>query len=219
MPFLVFEGLDGSGKSTLIQNLESRLKANHQSVMVTREPGGTPLGDELRAILLRNQADAPHPKTELLLYEASRAEHVEKRIRPAIQSGTWVLCDRFEASSIAFQSAGRSISDADVKDMNAFATGGLKAELTVLLDIPVEESIRRMGLRANQTGIAKDRFELEETQFHTKVRQSFLEQYNSAQKNPNSAGIWFKIIGTESPDACLSKLIAEIEKRFGIKLK
>lgn len=87
MPFLVFEGLDGSGKSTLIRGLESQLKTAGHDVLVTREPGGTPLGDELRQLLLRTTHESPHPRTELLLYEASRAEHVEKRIRPALAQG------------------------------------------------------------------------------------------------------------------------------------
>lgn len=218
MPFLVFEGLDGSGKSTLIRGLESQLKTAGHDVLVTREPGGTPLGDELRQLLLRTTHESPHPRTELLLYEASRAEHVEKRIRPALAQGKWVLCDRYEASSIAFQSAGRDISAEQVQLLNSFATGNLTPDLTILIDLPVSESLRRMSERESKTGVAKDRFELEQTAFHEKVRQSFLLQFEEAKGSAPNRGAWCKIEGTDTPENCLKTLLGEIQTRFETKL-
>ena len=218
MPFVVFEGLDGSGKSTLIRGLEGRLKAAGKDVLVTREPGGTALGDELRQILLRTTHEAPHPRTELLLYEASRAEHVERKIRPALQKGSWVLCDRFEASSVAFQSGGRDISVTQVYALNTFATGGLTADLTVLLDLPVAESLKRMTSRESMTGVAKDRFEREQTEFHERVRTSFLTQFEEAHGSQETRGIWLKLDGTQSPEQCLEKLMAQILVQFQLGL-
>ena len=114
MFFVVFEGLDGSGKSSLMKRLEAHLKNLKQDLIMTREPGGTAVGDEIREIILKKQAEPPSPRTELLLYQASRAQHVDLVIRPALAQKKWVLCDRFSASSIAFQGGGRGISLARV---------------------------------------------------------------------------------------------------------
>ena len=182
MAFIVFEGLDGSGKSSLMAALEKELSQRATPFVHTREPGGTPLGDEIRNMILRTNGPSPLPRTELLLYEASRAQHVEQVIRPALLEKKWVLCDRFAASSVAFQGGGRDISEADVVALNHFATGGLEADLTVLLDLSVEESRKRRSHRSSQTGDAEDRIESEADTFHEKVRQSFLKQARASQK-------------------------------------
>ena len=135
MSFIVFEGLDGSGKSSLMAALEKELQQRQIQYHHTREPGGTRLSEEIRNMILRKEGPSPLPRTELLLYIASRAQHVEEVIAPKLQSGSWVLCDRFTASSVAFQGGGREIKESDVHMLNTFATGGLQADLTVLLDL------------------------------------------------------------------------------------
>lgn len=176
MPLIVFEGLDGSGKSSLMAKLEIELRSKSLKILRTREPGGTELGDEIRKLILRTEGMAPTPRTELLLYEASRSQHVDQVILPHLRQGYWVLCDRFTASSIAFQAGGREIQEDWVERLNEFATAGLKPELTVLLDLSVEESRRRRMHRSSQEGLAEDRIESEADSFHQRVRQSFLSQ-------------------------------------------
>ena len=177
MKFLVFEGLDGSGKSSLMAALEQELLGAKISVHRTREPGGTPLGEEIREIIVRRKAGfVPCAKTELLLYEAIRAQHVEETIQPKLKQGIWVLSDRYAASSVAFQAGGRTLSTDDVVKLNEFATSGLKADLTFLLDLSVEESRARRQQRAFAIGEKEDRIEAEADQFHERVRQSFLAQ-------------------------------------------
>lgn len=207
MKFLVFEGLDGSGKSSLMMALERELQKRSIDFQRTREPGGTPLGDEIRNMILRKEGPAPTPRTELLLYEASRSQHVDQVIRPQLAAGKWVLCDRFSASSVAFQSGGREISEADVVLLNNFATGGLKADLTVLLDLPVEESRRRRQGRGAVTGESEDRIESEADSFHEKVRQSFLKQARE------DAAAWLVLDARETPEVLFNQLLKALAER------
>ena len=204
MPFIVFEGLDGSGKSSLMSALETELNSKNLPVMRTREPGGTLLGDEIRELILRKSDSAPTARTELLLYEASRAQHVDKVIKPALEKNYWVLCDRFAASSVAFQAGGREISEAWVERLNEFATDNLTPELTVLLDLSVTESRRRRNHRAASGGVSEDRIESEADTFHQRVRQSFLDQ---AARDPKH---WLVLDAADTPAVLLEKLIAHI---------
>ncbi len=196
MPFIVFEGLDGSGKSSLIAAVNAELQKGGIKTFLSREPGGTPLGEEIRELILRNRLDAsqaPTARAELLLYEASRHQHVERVIKPQLAAGSWVLCDRFTASSLAFQGQGREISWEDVHWLNQFATEGLQPDLTFLIDVSLETSQQRMSKRhddvhrangvhqAHTTPTAeavlsskKDRIENEGAAFYTKVREGFL---------------------------------------------
>ena len=176
MKFIVFEGLDGSGKSSLIRGLQERMTAEKISFQSTREPGGTLLAEKIRSLIVDHSEEAPVARTELLLYEAARSQHVEKVIRPSLQKGQWVLCDRFTASSIAFQAGGRGIELQDVKMLNHFATSGLQPDQIILLDLSVEESERRRLRRQAQEGSSADRIESEARSFHEKVRQGFLDQ-------------------------------------------
>lgn len=201
MAFIVFEGLDGAGKSTLIKGLEKTLVTQGIKCLITREPGGTELGEEIRQMLLRLKGAAPLPRTELLLYEAGRAQHVDAVIRPALENNTWVLCDRYAASSIAFQSGGRGIDRAHVEQLNAYATGGLKPELTVLLDLPVEESEHR------RSGREADRFESEARDFHERVRHTYLQL---AKEKPAE---WLVINASRAPEASLEQLLGELRRR------
>ena len=180
MVFIVFEGLDGSGKSSLLKLLEAELKNRQIDYVRTREPGGTPLGEEIRHLILRTSGTPPSAKTEALLYQASRSQHVDEVIFPALKRGAWVLCDRYTASSVAFQGSARGLGVAAIQELNTFATGGLNPNVTVLLDLPVEEAEFRRLKRANLTGEGPDRIENEEKSFHEKVRQSFLIQSQSS---------------------------------------
>lgn len=209
MKFLVFEGLDGSGKSSLMAALERELERRGMSFQRTREPGGTPLGDEVRHMILRKEGPTPVPRAELLMYEVSRAQLVEQVIRPTLAKGVWVLCDRFTASSVAFQGGGRNISENEVEMLNDFATGGLKPDLTVLLDLSVEESRRRRQGRGAQNGEGEDRIESEADSFHEKVRQSFLKQARSAGDS------WLVLNAQETPEVLFQQLLkALVEKNI-----
>lgn len=204
MPFVVFEGLDGSGKSSLMTALEQELASHSLQFVRTREPGGTNLGDEIRNIILRTDGQAPTARTELLLYEASRSQHVDLVIRPALQKDQWVLCDRFIASSIAFQAGGRKISEEWVERLNEFATDNVIPDLTVLLDLSVEESRRRRSHRESTVGSKEDRIESEADSFHERVRKSFLRQ---AEYNPKK---WLVLDAGQSPENLLKQLISHL---------
>lgn len=181
MIFIVFEGLDGSGKSSLLARLEEELTTRGTNFIRTREPGGTPLGEEIRNLILRTQGPSPKPRTEALLYQASRSQHVDEVILPALQRGAWVLCDRYVASSVAFQGAARSLGEEAISELNQFSTQSLSPHLTVLLDLPVEEAEKRREKRSQQTGEGPDRMEKEAKDFHEKVRQSFLRQARASE--------------------------------------
>ncbi len=167
--FIVLEGGEGAGKSSVLQALAARLNARGRTVTVTREPGGTPLGERVRALLLDGAA-APDPLAELLLFEATRAQLVAAVIRPALERGNIVLCDRFAASSTAYQGYGRRLGRDLVERANAIATGGLAADLTLLLDLPVADGLAR---RAGEGGM--NRFDRSDMEFHERVRAGFLE--------------------------------------------
>ena len=205
--FIVFEGLDGAGKSTLLKLLQSELEKNQQKVAVTREPGGTPLSEELRSIILRKSVEAPSPRTELLLYEAARAQHVDCLILPQLMAGNWVLCDRFSASSVAFQAGGRQIRESEVEALNSFATDGLKPALTILLDLPYDEAKKRQEKRFISLSEQPDRMESEGQAFHERVRKSFLDQ---SQRDSQK---WLVLSAMQSPEDLLVSLLNGMKER------
>ncbi|MFZ4404285.1 MAG: dTMP kinase [Pseudobdellovibrionaceae bacterium] len=213
MAFIVFEGLDGSGKSSLLNFLEQELRRQNLPFICTREPGGTQLGDSLRQLILQKKEPAPCPKAELLMYEASRAQHVFEVIRPALAQTKWVLCDRFSASSVAFQAGGRHLSEQDVEWLNRFATSDghakdLQPDLTVLLDLSVVTAKSRREQRQLEfTEEVEDRIEAEAEAFHQRVRESFLKQ---AGQNPNS---WLVLSADHSPAVLAQQLLAELKNR------
>jgi dTMP kinase len=171
--FIVLEGIDGCGKTTQLQALHqwlptSGLMPPGARVVVSREPGGTALGQALRELLLHPPGEsAPVPRAELLLYAVDRAQHVETVLRPALERGDWVLCDRFTGSTSAYQGYGRNLMKAIIRDLEFLATGGLQADLTLWLDVPLTESIRRRG------GQPTDRIEMEEQSFVTLVAAGY----------------------------------------------
>lgn len=202
MPFLAFEGLDGSGKSTLIQALNRELSRRSKSVVVTREPGGTPLGESIRQLLLAVGPHPPRPRAELLLYQASRAQLVEDVIRPAAERGQWILCDRYYSSTLAFQCGGRHLQESEVRPLIDFAIAEVEPDLWVLVDLPVAESERRRGHRSHA-----DRFEREARDFHERVRSHYLEQ---SKRQPNR---WLVLDGMKTPDELQKILLLELQNR------
>ena len=173
--FITFEGPEGSGKSTHIRLLAAYLRDQGIAVTLTREPGGTPLGESVRGLLQHNgSGEAPVGRAEVLLFLASRAQHVERLIRPALQAGNWVLCDRFADSTLAYQGYGRGFDLNALAEVNRFATDGLTPDLTVLLDVTTETSRARLSARESLTAAAPDRIECEADDFHRRLRDGFL---------------------------------------------
>ena len=167
--FITVEGIEGSGKTTFLAGLTERLRATGQETIVTREPGGTALGDAIRKLFLE-PGQKPTPLTEALLVNAARAQHVAEVIRPALERGAVVLCDRFVDSTMAYQGCGRRLDLAVLRSICDAATGGLTPDLTFLLDLTVPQSRARMKQRQNDL----DRVELEDDAFHERVREGFL---------------------------------------------
>lgn len=173
--FISFEGPEGSGKSTQVRQLIERLTGLGLQVLATREPGGTRTGEIIRNILQHDLAGEPIlPETEVLLFAASRAQLVRARLAPALEQGNWVVCDRFLDSTTAYQGYGRGFDVETMVAINAFAVGEAMPDLTLLLDLPVETSLARMQARNRERQQAQDRFEREDREFHTRVRDGYL---------------------------------------------
>ncbi|WP_460943512.1 dTMP kinase [Okibacterium endophyticum] len=168
--FVTLEGGDGSGKSTQAAELEAWLVATGRSVMRTREPGGTEVGNEVREIVLHHRGDIA-PRAEALLYAADRAHHIHSKVRPALERGEVVIQDRYIDSSLAYQGAGRALGVDEVRSLTLWATEGLLPDVTVLLDLP--EDAARARLDATERRF--DRLEAEEASFHRRVREVYLE--------------------------------------------
>lgn len=174
--FFTFEGIEGSGKTTQIELAHAFLSGRGYKVRVTREPGGTALGERIREILLSDKGLLLEPMTELLLYEASRAQVVSEVIRPALQEGSIVLCDRFTDATVAYQGYGRGLRLELIRELNGIATGGLYPGATFLLDCPASVGLRRIKERsALSHGRDPDRLEQEGIEFHERVRQGYLD--------------------------------------------
>lgn len=172
--FITFEGPEGGGKSTHSKLLAERLRARGLEVVETREPGGTELAEKIRALVREQVSDSPVPRAETLLFLAARAQNVERVIKPALERGAWVLCDRFSDSTMAYQGHGRGFGMERIAGLDDFATGGLKPDLTFLLDVPPETSAERLSGRQAAGGEAPDRMELAGAAFHRAVREGFL---------------------------------------------
>lgn len=173
--FITFEGVEGCGKTTQIRLLDQRLRAVGCVPVVTREPGGCPISDQIRAILLDADNRAMTPMAELLLYAAARAQHVQEVILPGLAGDGLVLCDRFSDATLAYQSGGRGLDASVIRALNDRACGDLKPHLTILLDCDPAIGLERARQRiAAATGPKEERFELEALAFHQRVRESYL---------------------------------------------
>jgi dTMP kinase len=168
--FITLEGPEGSGKTTQARELAEFLRQQGYAVLTTREPGGTSIGDQVRAILTDLQNAAMHPRTEILLFLAARAQLVEEVIRPALAQGILVVCDRYADSTLAYQGYGHGVSLDTLRTLLAFATGGLTPDLTFLLDIDPEE-----GLQRRRSAGQWNRLDAYDLDFHRRVRQGYLE--------------------------------------------
>ena len=168
--FITFEGVDGAGKSTQIRRLAANLKREGVSVLVTREPGGTPISERIREVLLERQHHKMVSTTELLLYAAARSQHVAQCIAPALAEGQIVISDRFGDAMVAYQGHGRGLDLELIHHLNRVATDGLVPDLTIVLDVPVKVGRERTRRRRR----ALDRLELEDFEFHQRVREGYL---------------------------------------------
>lgn len=171
--FVVLEGGEGAGKSTLVAALADAVLATGRTALVTREPGATALGSRLRTLLLDPAVGAVDPRAEALLYAADRTDHVARVVRPALAAGHVVLCDRYLESSIAYQGAARGLGEQDVARLSDWGTDGLRPDLTILLDVAPELGRARA---ADRSGGTLDRLEAEPGSFHARVRRSYLDQ-------------------------------------------
>jgi dTMP kinase len=187
--FITIEGPEGGGKTTQMAALVDFLRQEGYPLLATREPGGTPIGDQVRAILSDLENTAMRPRTEILLFQASRAQLVEQVIRPHLESGSVVLCDRYADSTLAYQGYGHQFDLQELGTLVRFATGGLKPDLTLLLDIDVETGLKRK-VQANEW----NRLDAYDLAFHQRVRQGFLEL---ARAEPER---WVVINAGQPPD-------------------
>jgi dTMP kinase len=195
--FIVFEGGDGAGKSTQVTLLRAALERAGRHVTVTRQPGGTPLGQQIRDLVLHGEHVAP--RAEALLFAADKAHHVDMLIQPALQRGEVVISDRYTDSSVAYQGAGRDLGAQEVHDLNMWAVQDLVPDLTVVIDISAEEGRRRRGE-------VHDRLEAEKDDFHEAIRQHFLSM---AQGNPER---YLIVDGTALPEQVHAEVMNRLEK-------
>ena len=173
--FITFEGGEGCGKSTQVKRLQEALEREDVEVLLTREPGGTWLSEEIRHLIKDQTTDAPCDRSELLLFLAARAQLVKNVIRPALEAGTWVVSDRFSDSTLAYQGYGRGMSLDFIASANDFACEGLKPDLTLLLDVTPETAAARLRRRETATSTSADRIELAGDAFHARLRKGFAE--------------------------------------------
>lgn len=190
--FITFEGIEGCGKTTQIGRLAHALKQQGFDIVVTREPGGCQISDKIRSILLDSNHEAMVPETELLLYTAARAQHIAQVVRPALEQGKVVLCDRFCDATLAYQGFGRHLDIDTINQLNHYACQGVTPNMTLLLDLPVETGLGRARSRnAQSEHLDEDRFEQESLQFHQRIREAYLEfsrQHSSRIKVIDATG-------------------------------
>ena len=210
--FLTVEGIEGAGKSTFIGLLEEELGRRGIDFLRTREPGGCALGRQIRPLLL-DASQNVSGRAELFLFLADRAQHVADTIRPALERGQWVLCDRYADSTIAYQGYGRGMDVEELQRLNDYATGGLWPDITFLLDLPAEVGLGRALARNGREGLTQSegRFEAEALAFHQRIREGFLTR---AARWPKR----FCVLDAEQPpEAVVAQAVKHLEQYFGEK--
>lgn len=205
--FITFEGPDGGGKTTQVAMTVETLKARGHNVLLTREPGGTDIGNQIRHVLHDMKNQAMHPRTELLMYSASRAQIVEEVIKPQLAKGGLVICDRFFDSTYAYQGYGHGLDLNQLKQITEFATGGLKPDLTILLDIAPEDSLQRR-LSSLDKGGEWNRLDAMALDFHKRVRDGY---HALAAAEPKR---WVVINAAQSVEKVQSDILAVLDKRL-----
>lgn len=208
--FITLEGGEGAGKSTQIQRLAAALKQAGHNVITTREPGGSPGAEAIRALLVEGAVDRWDAVTELLLHYAARRDHLAQTILPALQSGTWVICDRFADSTMAYQGYGLSLGRDVVEHAHALAVGDTRPDLTVILDIPLDVGLARAKER---DGDDANRYERMDRDFHQRIRDGFLD---IAKREPERCAV---IDATADADAVHGKIADAVKQRLGLSLE
>jgi len=210
--FLAFEGIEGSGKTTIMERMAEQLHKQGLSVRMTREPGGTAFGRELRRLLLDTRSATFSTQAELLLFLADRAQHLQEVVMPALGEGTMLLCDRYAASTLAYQGYGRGMPLDQITRLIEFATGGLWPDMTLLFDLPVELGLARARERSREEGaeVTEGRFEAENLDFHQRVRTGYLEL---AAQHPRR----YAIVDASVPtDAVLQQALGLVRARLAV---
>jgi dTMP kinase len=210
--FITFEGGEGAGKSTQIDRLAARLRARGASVITTREPGGSERAERIRGALLAGGAKPLGRLAEALLFSAARLDHLQARIRPALETGAFVLSDRFADSTRAYQGLDGGLDPGVIASLERIVVGATRPDLTFILDLPAETGLSRASARRQARAETADRFEAERIDFHERLRQAFLE---IAKAEP---GRCLVIDAAESADAIEERIWAAVEERFGADL-
>ena len=206
--FITLEGIEGVGKSTQVARLSAALKERGIEHVVTREPGGTPLAEKIRQLVLQSDGEAVPPSAELLLMFAARAVHLNNLIQPSLKAGRWVICDRFTDATYAYQGGGRGMDTADIVRLEAMVQGTLRPDLTLLLEAPVDQSLQRARKRNADT--PTDRFEAERAEFFERVAAAYRAR---AESQPQRV---VRIDAAQSADAVTSSILDVLKERSWI---
>ena len=199
--FITLEGGEGAGKSTAIKFLAQYLRDNKIDFVLTREPGGTEIAEKIRKIILDHHQETMHPDTELLLYFAGRAQHLNQVIIPTLKNKQWVICDRFTDASFAYQGAGRGLSQEKIAILEKFVQGDLRPDYTLLFDIPVN-----LGFDRIKSNRSLDRLEIENEMFYERVRKCYLDR---AQKEPER---FYIVDASKTPEEVIAQVKNFLEK-------
>ena len=203
--FITFEGCEGSGKSTAIETIKNRLLKDGYEVLLTREPGGTPISEDIRKVILSKHNTDMDPMTEALLYAASRRQHIQQKILPALSQDKIVLCDRFLDSSLAYQGKARGLGMDNIYELNHYATDGLEPDITIFFDLKPEDGLSRISKNKLRE---VNRLDKEKLEFHNKVYDGFMEL---AKNNPDR---YIVIDASKSPDEVAEDAYTKILKRI-----
>ena len=208
LPFITFEGIEGSGKTTQIKLLAQQLRQRGYQVLQTREPGGCQLADQIRGILLHPDNAAMVSRAELLLYAAARAQHVEEIVQPALAAGKIVLCDRFTDATLAYQGDGRGLDRGLISQLNKLAAGDCRPDLTLLFDLPVTIGLgRALQRESDQQDSSEGRFERETLEFHQRIRDGYLALASAEPER-------FRILAANQAPELISRQITDIVASF-----
>lgn len=206
--FVTLEGIEGVGKTTQVARLSSALSARGVAHVVTREPGGTPLAESIRQVVLSAREETLPPTAELLLMFAARAVHLANHIEPNLRAGRWVICDRFTDATFAYQGGGRRLGAEPIRELETLVQGSLRPDLTILLDAPVDAALARAAAR--NAGGAADRFERERAEFFERVRNAYLAR---AAAEPNRIAL---VDATQSVEDVSARILEQMKVRAWI---